>query len=76
MIELKPCPFCGGAPQLEKKHRAFINAQSTRVALVRCRVCNARSGRFELRDYGCTNSSSEANAAAAAAWNRRASDEE
>jgi len=42
--KLKPCPHCGGEAYLERAHRAFINAQTTRVAFVRCTVCNARSG--------------------------------
>lgn len=75
-IELKPCPFCGGEPYLERKHRAFIEGQTTRVALVRCTSCNARSGRFELRDYGCSSSCEQACYDAAVAWNRRADHEE
>ncbi len=38
--KLKPCPHCGGEAYLERAHRAFINAQTTRVAFVRCTVCN------------------------------------
>ena len=68
---LKPCPFCGGRPYLEANHRAFINGETTRVAFVRCRSCNARSGRFELRDFGRTSISTEANQKAIEAWNRR-----
>lgn len=73
--KLKPCPFCGGKPHLETRHRAFINAQTTRVALVRCTECNARSGRFELKDFGHTSSCLEANNKAIEAWNRRATNE-
>ena len=47
---LKPCPHCGGVAYLERAHRAFINAQTTRVAFVRCTECNARSGRYKLED--------------------------
>jgi len=46
-------------------------AQKTRVALVRCTKCNARSGRFQLEDYGKTSWSQEAEEAAVAAWNKR-----
>lgn len=74
MKQLKMCPFCGGKPYLEKNHRAFINAESTRVAFVRCSVCNARSGRINLKDYGCTSSSLEAENAAIELWNRRIND--
>ena len=69
--ELKPCPHCGGKAYLERSHRAFINAQTTRVAFVRCTECSARSGRFLLRDYGHTSSSLEAEEAAVRAWNLR-----
>ena len=72
--ELKPCPFCGGEAHLERNQRAFIGGQTTRVAFVRCTACEARSGRFELRDYGCSNESAEARSAAVLAWNRRAAD--
>lgn len=68
---LKPCPYCGGAAVLEKKHRAFIEAKTTRVAFVRCSVCNARSGRYKLEDYGSPNHSTEAERKAVEAWNRR-----
>ena len=69
--ELKPCPFCGGRAVLEKAHRAFIDAKTARVAFVRCTVCNARSGREKLSDYGHTATSNEANMKVIAAWNRR-----
>lgn len=72
--ELKPCPFCGGKPHLEKNHRAFIKSETTRVAFVRCHNCNARTERFELRDFGHTSFSYEANKKAIEAWNRRVND--
>lgn len=75
MLELKPCPFCGGKPYLEKCHRAFIHAKSTRVAFVRCMNCHARTGRFELADYGRTSHSAEAEAKAIEAWNTRTSED-
>ena len=68
---IRECPFCGGRAVLEKSHRAFINAQTTRVAFVRCTVCNARSGREKLEDYGCTSTSIDANRKVIQAWNRR-----
>lgn len=70
---LKPCPFCGGPAYLETNHRAFIKGETTKVAYVRCTECNARSGRYELRDFGCTSTSGEANRLAVEAWNRRVS---
>ena len=69
--ELKPCPFCGGRAHLEKSHRAFINAKTTRVAFVRCTKCNARTERINLADFGCTSHSYDANLKAINAWNRR-----
>ena len=66
-IKLKPCPHCGGEAYLERSHRAFINAQTTRVAFVRCTVCNARSGRYKLGEDPV-----EAIRLALEAWNRRA----
>ena len=69
---IKPCPFCGGKPRLERSHRAFIGGETTRVAFVRCTVCEARSGRQKLSDFGHTSSSTEADQAVIAAWNRRA----
>ncbi len=69
--ELKNCPFCGGESILEYNHRAFINGQTTKVSFVRCKVCNARSGRFKLTDFGCTSHSKEANEKAVDAWNKR-----
>ena len=71
-INLKPCPHCGGAAYLERNHRAFINAQTTRVAFVRCTVCNARSGRYKLEEDGDPDHPAEARRMAVEAWNRRA----
>lgn len=68
---LKPCPFCGGEAYLETNSRAFIHGETTKVAYVRCKRCNARSGRYELRDFGKSSHSSEANELATDAWNRR-----
>ena len=70
-MELKPCPFCGGEPYVEGNHRAFIKAKTTRVAFVRCRRCNARTARFELKDFGCTSHSRKAVEKAVEAWERR-----
>ena len=70
-VKLKPCPFCGGKAYLETNHRAFIKAQTTKVAYVRCLNCNARTQRIELAKYGKTSHSIEANNEAVQAWNRR-----
>lgn len=71
MHSIKRCPFCGGKPYLETNHRAFINGETTKVAFVRCKDCNARSQRFALGEYGHTSHSREANEKAVEAWNRR-----
>ena len=55
MAELKPCPFCGGKPYLETRHRAFINGETTRVAFVRCTECEARTQRFSIEVFGRTS---------------------
>lgn len=71
MNNLKPCPFCGGKAFLERSHRAFINAETTKVAFVRCTKCNARSGRVNLSDYGKTSYSTDANLTVINSWNNR-----
>ena len=71
-MELKPCPFCGGKPYIEDHHRAFINAQTTRVAYVRYRECEARTQRFSTELFG----RSKAKEMAIEAWNRRTDDAE
>lgn len=70
---LKSCPFCGGLAYLEKKHRAFVDGQTTIVTFVRCIECNARSGRERLSDYGRTAASAEAINNAIKNWNKRES---
>ena len=67
MEYMKPCPFCGDAPYLESNHRAFVMGIPSRVALVRCRLCGARTDKFDIKQYGRTN----ACAAAIEAWNKR-----
>lgn len=71
MNNLKSCPFCGGKAFLERSHRAFINAETTKVAFVRCTKCNARSGRVNLSDYGKTSRSAEAELKVINSWNNR-----
>lgn len=65
--ELKPCPFCGGKPYVETRHRVFIKSETVRAAFVRCTNCNARTGRMPLKEYG----SAAAVNGAIEAWNRR-----
>ena len=73
--DLKPCPFCGGEAFIEEGHRAFIRGKSTRVNYIRCRRCNARTNRYEIRKFGKTSHSTEALKLAKEAWNRRVSDD-
>lgn len=73
MEELKPCPFCGGRGKLEESFRAFIGGETTKVAFVHCRDCNARSGRVKIADYNRTSRSQEASAEAVRLWNNRSS---
>ena len=68
---LLPCPFCGGKPYLERCSRGFINAQSTKIAYVRCLQCNTRSKRVPVSDYGKTSQSREAEREVVNAWNSR-----
>lgn len=66
-MKLKTCPFCGSKPFIEEKSRGFANGEPTRITYIRCSVCNARSPRFDLRDY----ENYEAVQMAADAWNHR-----
>ena len=69
--ELLPCPFCGGEPFLETNSRAYVNGSSERVSYVRCKKCNARTGKVPLSKYGHTQSSKEAVDEAISRWNTR-----
>ena len=71
MEKLKRCPFCGGEAYLENSHRAFIDGKTSRVSLVRCKRCNARSGRVLHSDYGKNCNCLEADRLAVQYWNRR-----
>lgn len=69
---VKTCPFCGGMPYIEEHSRGYVNGQSTRVCYVRCKECNARSPRVDLKDYGVTSHSPKAIQDVVDAWNKRA----
>ena len=67
---VKTCPFCGGMPYIEEHSRGYVNGQSTRVCYVRCKECNARSPRVDLKDYGVTSHSPKAIQDVVDAWNK------
>ena len=58
-------------PYLEESQRGFVNGESTRVCFVRCRDCNARSPRVDIKEFGRTSHSAEAIKIVVDAWNRR-----
>lgn len=64
MIELKPCPFCGGAAELKVKDYAMMGHK--KQAYVRCKVCGTTSDYFSEDIAYCANEK------AIKAWNRRA----
>lgn len=76
MVKLKTCPFCGGRPYLEESQRGFVNGKSTHVCFVRCSVCNARSERVDLSDYGCSSYCGDAIKIVSESWNNRVEDTE
>ena len=71
-MELKTCPFCGGLPYVEESSRGYVNGESTKVCYIRCRKCNARSERVNIKDFGHTSRSEEALNLVVESWNRRA----
>jgi Lar family restriction alleviation protein len=60
--ELRPCPFCGGQPQIAIGHRSRIDAK------VCCLDCSAEGAVFGTDDY---KTETDYAAQAIAAWNRR-----
>lgn len=49
---LKCCPFCGGMPYIESHMRVFINGESAKAALVRCKDCAARTEKIPVVPIG------------------------
>lgn len=70
-MKVKNCPFCGGRPYLEASQRGFVNGEPTKVCYIRCRNCNARSPRVNVKDFGHTSRSTEAMKTVIELWNRR-----
>lgn len=64
MIDLKPCPFCGGAAKLRVSEEAWDSS-----VYVECTKCGASTKMwpyvFEFEEEGATNRAVES-------WNRRA----
>ncbi len=58
-IELKPCPFCGGAPYGIKYEYDLEDLGKAYKYMVLCTRCFARSGRYSSEDV------------ATEAWNKR-----
>ena len=69
--DLKSCPFCGGSAVLERSSRCFNRGKEDRAAYVRCTLCEARTGRVFLSEFGCSSSSGKAEDLAVASWNTR-----
>lgn len=70
-MKVKTCPFCGGKPYLESSQRGYVDGESTKVCYVRCRKCNARSPRLNIKDFGHTSRSVEAIEKVVEMWNSR-----
>ena len=69
MLELKPCPFCGGEAE-------WVETPTNYVHYVRCKKCNAMVGRTtRTQDYRRRKLWFENATGAIEAWNRRVNDE-
>ena len=62
MIELKPCPFCGGIPEL--KHKVGVANKST-GSYIRCNSCETETKVFPVSPEWSSDEK------AAETWNRR-----
>lgn len=67
MIELKPCPFCGGNAKLDYDTH-LGHGEKYNVYFVKCKECGARGGRFD-DFYGTPKENAITDAIMA--WNKR-----
>lgn len=76
-VELKPCPFCGGDPDLEVVTQGYTNTAYTIGAELRCKACafHMRADSvFEVDAFMNVNICSNGIGHMIENWNRRASD--
>lgn len=82
MIELKPCPFCGGEATIEQTSHGTTELSSCKLSfLIRCSKCGATAPNsygyiaINLAQNGELNQWRDDRAEAAKAWNRRVTDD-
>lgn len=76
MMELKPCPFCGGDKLTIDSKRTHGYPKYHCSVSVRCNKCHARGSVVGiLMDRGRYNKREIMEAEAIEAWNRRVSDD-
>lgn len=82
MIELKPCPFCGGKAEFDQIARGTADNFSAKLDFeIRCKKCGATAPdaygyiAINLSSNGELNVWHDDKSKAIAAWNRRAREE-
>ena len=81
MEKLKPCPFCGGIPELTHRTSKTLGAEIEIEWSIRCPFClclRARIGHYNVGNDGklylAEVNVSDARSEVIKAWNRRAND--